>query len=304
MPELAQDSVAQKPLEKHFVSAGPYRICYAYARPKELNENTPRLLLVHGWIASQRLFSKVVAEIGQTCEVWAIDLPGFGDSDKPAPSASSNYDPPFFAEAIRHFADAVKLDKPFTLLGQSMGGIASTEFAARYPQRLSQLILLDSAGIPTPPPLLGRILQAPVIGPVLFKLLGGTRKSIGDFLRNDVYADPSSLSEEGLNDTIRCTNSPGGLDAAYAAMMNMVSPKAMTVFQNRFSDVKVPTHLIWGEKDKLFPVDLCAKKVESMIKANGTSVALHVIQGSGHEPPIEKPDVFIQTLYKAMNITR
>ncbi len=277
---------------KQFVSAGAHRICYVEGgRP-----GMPIAVLAHGWIASHQLYRRVWAELGELFHFYAIDLPGFGDSDKPDPAVAA-YDAPFFADTLRAFVDAIGIgERPFTLMAQSMGGMAAVEFACRWPQRLAQLILIDCAGIAMPPPLLGRIVQAPLIGRPLFMALGSTRKALTDFLNNDIYHVKEVFETATVDNMLRVVSQPNGKAAAYAAMMHTVAPAASRAFAPRFAQVKVPTKVLWGEFDRLFPLKACGETICAAIPG----ARLHVVKGSGHEPPVETPAAFIAALKEAI----
>ncbi len=222
----------------------------------------------------------------------AVDLVGFGDSDKPSPK-NVPYDPRWYAEQVKAFVDAIGWNK-FILIAHSMGSVAATEFAVTHPQFVDRLILIDSVGISQQPPLLGRILQLPVVGSLLFQLLAGTRKSLRDFLVNDVWYSKSVVEDDVLNNMHRIINSPEGKEAAYAAMMRMISPKAVKAFTHRFSELTAQTHLIWGDQEKLFPLDNCGRVIEKLI----SGATLEIIKDCGHEPPVEAPERFLQILEK------
>ncbi len=285
----------------HFVAAGKHRTCYveggndgasaigpsaggASGRPK------PRALLLHGWIASHQLYRKCWSGLGEFLHYRAADLVGFGDSDKPSPTEAA-YTPAWYGEQVTALADAMGWDK-FILIAQSMGGPGAVEFAIAHPERVAKLILIDSVGIAQPPPVLGRVLQLPVVGEGLFHLLGGTRKSLSDFLKNDVYFVKSVFDDQVVDDMLRVINSPGGKAAAYATMMRMTAADSVKRFTPRLQQLKVPTHLIWGDHDPLFPLEKCGRVMQSMIPG----ATLDVIEGSGHEPPVEAPEQFVATL--------
>lgn len=276
---------------KRFITAGSHRVCYVEGGRPEL----PKALLLHGWIASHALYRRVWRELGEMFHFYALDLVGFGDSDKPDP-ASAAYDPQFYAEQIRAFVDTVGLTEPFHLIAQSMGGMAATEFSVRHPQRVKRLVLIDTAGIEVPPPILGIILQAPVIGRPLFMALGGTRKTLDDFLKKDVYHQTSVYDPAVVDNMQRILADRPGKAAAYATLTRMVSPKVYKTFSQRFGDVRVPTSIIWGEKDKLFPLERCGRALEGKIPG----ARLHVVKESGHEPPVERPEDFIAALRDAV----
>ncbi len=284
---------ASRPPETHFVTAGQYRACYVEGgapADKSAAAAKPRAILLHGWIASHQLYRKCWAGLGEFMHYRAADLIGFGDSEKPDPKTAA-YDPRWYGAQLKALADGMGWDK-FVLIAQSMGGPGAVEFAIAHPERVEKLILIDSVGIARPPPVLGRILQLPVVGEGLFHLLGGTRKSLGDFLKNDVYYVKSVFDESVLDNMLRTINGPGGKAAAYATMMRMTSPQAVSAFTPRFSELKVPVRMIWGEHDPLFPLVECGRVMQKLIPG----ATLDVIAGSGHEPPVEAPEAFLQTL--------
>jgi len=280
-----------------FIQAGEHRVCYAEGGddvPSSMLESKPRVLLLHGWISSHRLYRKCWAGLGEMSHYCAVDLVGFGDSDKPSPK-NVPYDPRWYGEQLKAFVDALGWDK-FILIAHSMGGIVAAEFAVAHPQIVDRLILIDSVGIAQPPPLLGRILQLPIVGSLLFQMLAGTRKSLRDFLVNDVWYSKSVDLDAVLDDMQRIINSPGGKAAAYATMMQMTSPRAVRAFTRRFSALTAKTHLIWGDNDKLFPLDTCGLAIEKLI----SGATLDVIKDSGHEPPVEAPEQFLRILQKLL----
>ncbi|MCC7070493.1 MAG: alpha/beta hydrolase [Deltaproteobacteria bacterium] len=276
---------------KRFVTAGSHRVCYVEGGRPEL----PTALLLHGWIASHALYRRVWAELGELFHFYALDLVGFGDSDKPDPESVA-YDPPFYAEQLLAFVDAIGLKDPFHLVAQSMGGMAATEFTVRHPERVRRLVLIDSAGIEVPPPLLGMVLQAPVIGRSLFMALGGTRKTLDDFLKKDVYHQKDVYDPAVVDNMQRVLADRPGKLAAYATLTRMVAPKVYKRFSARFAEVRVPTAVIWGEHDKLFPLERCGRAIAGRI----AGARLHVVKGSGHEPPVEQPAGFISALKDAI----
>jgi len=102
----------------------------------------------------------------------------------------------------------------------------------------------------------------------------------------------SVFDDAVLQDMLRIMNGPGGKKAAYATMMRMVAPSSLARFSPRLSGLKVPVRLLWGEHDKLYPVDRCAKEMQRLIPG----ATLDVIAASGHEPPVETPEAFLRAL--------
>ncbi|MEO8270769.1 MAG: alpha/beta hydrolase [Aureliella sp.] len=291
---IAPSITANSPVVQ-FTQAGDHRVCFVKGGNESSSSrlrDKPRLLLLHGWISSHQLYRECWPWLDEMAHFRAVDLIGFGDSDKPSPK-TCRYDPAWYGEQLKAFVDSIGWNK-FILIAHSMGGIAATEFAVAHPQFVDRLILVDSAGIVQPPPLLGRILQLPVVGSFLFQLLAGTRKCLRNFMVNDVWYAKSVVEDEVLNNLHRVINSPGGKEAAYAAMMRMVSPEAARDFTNRFSELTCKTHLIWGDRDRLFPLDSCGRMLERLIP----NATIDIIEECGHEPPVEAPERFLQILEK------
>jgi pimeloyl-ACP methyl ester carboxylesterase len=115
-------------------------------------ESAPTILLLHGTGASATSFAKCFDRLSQNFHVLALDLPGFGRSQTEFDFSDAgrrhlqNMETDLWLEFIEAFLDARSLDTVI-LLGHSYGGFISVKFAARRPQRVSRLFLVNSAGI-------------------------------------------------------------------------------------------------------------------------------------------------------------
>lgn len=107
------------------------------------------VLLLHGMGGHLETWSRNVVPLGQSFEVWAVDMVGHGLSDKPEKS----YSIPDFVEHVLAFIDARTWNKVH-LVGQSLGGWVACWLALWYPDRVASLVLVTSAGLqpdPRPP---------------------------------------------------------------------------------------------------------------------------------------------------------
>ena len=129
--------------------------------------NGSTLVLVHGYLASSYVFRDVYAKLIKHHRVIAMDLPGFGDSEKVNPDKAA-YDQAFFADQVWALLDALGVDGPIDLLGHSMGGAVATQMTVTRQERIQKLILLDAMGIDIPPPFLGKIVMNPIVGKAIF----------------------------------------------------------------------------------------------------------------------------------------
>ncbi|MFZ0976990.1 MAG: alpha/beta fold hydrolase, partial [Solirubrobacteraceae bacterium] len=98
----------------------------------------PVVLAVHGLGGTKGSFLPTVAALSDRFRVIALDLPGFGDSDKPIGAA---YDARFFASACVDLLDALELDRVH-VIGNSLGGRVALEVGLRQPARVQRLALL------------------------------------------------------------------------------------------------------------------------------------------------------------------
>src|SRR5687767_8139688 len=102
----------------------------------------PPLLLVHGFMVSHFEWRHIIpALVAAGHEVIAIDLPGFGESDRP-PVAEYGYDAPAWLRTITGVLDALDVERA-TFVGHSMGGAMSLYTAANRPERVDRMVLID-----------------------------------------------------------------------------------------------------------------------------------------------------------------
>ena len=99
----------------------------------------PPLVLLHGLRGHANVWDDVAAALCDRCHVYALDQRGRGDTDH---APGGDYSTEAFVADLAAFADALGLER-FTLIGHSMGGRNSMAFAAKYPQRLERLGIVD-----------------------------------------------------------------------------------------------------------------------------------------------------------------
>ncbi|HTA14846.1 MAG TPA: alpha/beta fold hydrolase, partial [Solirubrobacteraceae bacterium] len=102
----------------------------------------PPVLVLHGWGASIETVYSIVVGLAPVATVYALDLPGFGESEPP-PQPWGVEDYQAFLAA---FMDALEIVAPM-IVGHSNGGRIAIRMASTEPARASRLVLVDSAGI-------------------------------------------------------------------------------------------------------------------------------------------------------------
>ena len=103
----------------------------------------PVVLMIHGLSGCWQNWLENIPFFARDHRVIAIDLPGFGESEMPEKKIS-------ISPLRRHvdaLLDALEIDEPVRLIGNSMGGFIGAELAIRYPQRIERLVLVAAAGL-------------------------------------------------------------------------------------------------------------------------------------------------------------
>jgi pimeloyl-ACP methyl ester carboxylesterase len=250
----------------------------------------PLLMLLHGAGDNALDWQWVMPTLAATHQVYAPDLPGSPDSARPA----ADYSPAFFERFVAAFVDALDIGRA-TFVGNSLGGLLALRLALSEPARVDALVLVDSAG-------LGRAVN-PAFTSVNVPLLGEAaipfwRTPVGAYQRAWgrtalLFAHPpGSVPREWLAEQCRLARSPGYLEAHLTALRTLVSPLGQReVLVNRLGLLEMPTLVVWGERDRVFPRSQ-AKRAAARLREG----SLALIPECGHMPHVECPDRFLAAL--------
>ena len=99
----------------------------------------PDAIFIHGWASSSRMWAGLLPALASDYHCWSLDLPGFGDSDKPA---ASWYTIPNYTLMVMEFARLLQLG-PLRLVGHSMGGLIALDMAARHPEAVERVVAIN-----------------------------------------------------------------------------------------------------------------------------------------------------------------
>jgi pimeloyl-ACP methyl ester carboxylesterase len=167
------------------------------------------------------------------------------------------------------------------LAGHSMGGAVALRMAARRGARVDRLILCDGACYPPRLPLEGRLALLPGLGPLLFRYVYGAR-DLRRYFAKRVYEDPSALDEDLVAYYWRRVSEHR--DATYAALRTVASADGLA---DLATAVACPTLVLWGERDRIFPLAHGERLAREIPGAR-----LEVLAGCGHAPAEEQPQRF------------
>jgi pimeloyl-ACP methyl ester carboxylesterase len=240
----------------------------------------PPALALHGLGGTKGSFLPTVAALAGRFRVIAVDLPGFGDSDKPIGAA---YDPRFFAGAAVDLLDALALDRVH-LIGNSLGGRVALEIALRHPSRVRRLALLAPSlawrrqrpGLPLlrlTRPELGLVQLAPrrVVEAIVHRLIPG--------------AD-DGWTAAGVDEFLRAYLTPSGRAAFYAAarQVYLEDPHGGGGFWPRLETLHADALFVWGRRDRLVPIAFARHVADALPRAR------HLKLDCGHVPQVERPE--------------
>jgi pimeloyl-ACP methyl ester carboxylesterase len=258
------------------------------------------LLMVHGLGGSALNWMAVGPELANTHHAIALDLAGFGQTPLFDRSAAVGAN----ADLVRHFIEQV-FDEPVTLMGNSMGGHISILVAADHAKWVERLVLVDPAvpGVHVrrpEPAMLGVMaaLSVPGLAETLLdhraRMLGPERLVMETLAL--VCADPGRVSPDVVAAHVQLTaersnlgtqNSRAFLQATRSIGLRMADPR----FWAHARLVRAPTLVIEGDQDRLIPLAAARELVRRIPKWK-----LAVLEGVGHVPMMETPDLFLRVL--------
>ena len=243
------------------------------------------VLFIHGLGSSADRWLDIPDALSMYYHTIAIDLIGFGESDKPS---DVNYTIDKFSEFILEFIEKIGIsgdDKKITLVGHSLGGYIAVEFAIRNMALIEKLVLLDSSGF----------LKEPT--PLLEQYLNAANYPTYDNVRSvfeQLVSQPWKVLPVVVNTFITWISSPGAKYPFLSAYQNSTTTQ---IDLSRLKSIQdIPTLIIWGRNDNLIPIEH-SKPFKQVFK----NYKLKMIEDAGHAPFIEKPAIICELLHSFLS---
>ena len=233
----------------------------------------PLLVLLHGSGDQAGTWNRVVPELKGRFQLVIPDLAGHGESD-PATGVLSLGT---LLTALEQVLDAMPLrGEPMVLAGNSLGAWMAMLYAQKHPPRVRRVILIDG----------GPIKNSSEIG-----LMPKDREEARRTL--DAVLDPSSPRRPNfvLDDLVRISNT-GPISRLLAAGQEDIFKYLL---EGKLGSFQMPVDLIWGESDRLVPMDY-AKWLQSQLPHS----TLTVIERCGHAPQFERPRELTKVLLQIL----
>lgn len=212
-------------------------------------ESNPPIILLHGSCSNSAFWFPEIMALSNNFRVYAVDIIGeAGNSEEYRPDLSSDA----FALWMKDVLDALGLEKP-VLIGNSLGGWMALKFATAYPERVSRLILVASAGLEQ-------------IRPQFLLNVGQTRQADGT-----VPVNPDIIGEQSIPKEV--------LDFMNLIVENYSPIQDLPVYSDeQLKRLNMPVLFIDGEDDVIIDAERSAQRLSRLVP----SAIIHLLPNCGH----------------------
>jgi pimeloyl-ACP methyl ester carboxylesterase len=282
-------------VEAHFFRWKHGRVFYKVAG----RENSgPPLVFIHGIGAgsSSFMWRKNFDDLARDFRVYAVDLLGFGFSDKPA---AASYSADLYVELITDFIREVA-GFPANVIASSLGAAYAIRVADEHPELISSMVLNGPTGSETlnrRPGMAGAafygLLQSPVLGTSFYNVMASER-SIRDFARDNLFYDHRRVTDRLVTNLYATSHQPGAQHAIAAFLAGYLN----TDTRSPFSRLAQRMILVWGKQDSTTPVDQGV-----LLQQLNPRATLEVFDYCRMMPEQEQPEKF-NALVRAHLLTR
>jgi 2-hydroxy-6-oxonona-2,4-dienedioate hydrolase len=249
------------------------------------------LLFIHGLGSSADRWLDIPDALSLYFHTIAIDLPGFGGSDKPS---DMDYTIEAFSDIVTEFMGKIGIadkgsgdNNKTSLVGHSLGGYIASKIAASAAAEnshfLDKLVLVDSSGnLGKPTPLLEQYLDA---------AMTPSKEKVRRVFEQMV-ANPLIISDVLIQGFIDRINKPNAKYAFESSLRNSANTKIGIENLNKIGDKGIPTLIVWGMYDKVIPTQHSQIFKEAIKDSSVT-----IIPGTGHAPFTEKPALVCEYIH-------
>jgi pimeloyl-ACP methyl ester carboxylesterase len=258
------------------------------------NMETP-LLLIHGIGAgsSSFMWRKNFDALAEDFHVYALDLLGFGFSDKPA---TAPYSADLYTELIADFIGEV-VRAQTDIVSNSLSGAFSIRLADEQPELVRSLILVAPTGadtLRTRPGMTGAafygLLQSPVLGTSFYNVMSSER-SIRDYARRHLFYDPARVTGRLVTQLYAASHQDGAQHAISAFLSGFLN----TDTRDAFARLRQPVTLVWGKQDRMAPIEQAAALLSLNPRAG-----LEIFDRCRMTPHEEHPEKFNALVRRAL----
>ncbi len=259
-------SMAGEPPDGTWVNLGDTRVRY-------LDVGTgPAVVLLHGFASSLETWATVIPVLVKSHRVLALDLKGFGWTDRP----EGDYSPHAQAQLVSALMEERGI-KSAVIVAHSWGSSIALDLALTEPEKVTRLALYDAWIYEEQLPSFFHLSRAAGVGEVLFALFYDQRP---DERLSQAFFQPELVSEALVEDVERSLQRPGTKAAALAAARG----QRFAQIQGDYKKITVPTLLLWGREDNVTTLAVGERLANDLPHAR-----LIVYPRCGHFPMLEAP---------------
>ena len=272
--DIPQGQIVSPAPMDHFIRVGDVNFHY-----REYPGKGEDVFLLHGFGSSTYTWDGVAPYLQKRgYHVWALDMKGFGWSDKPE---GAKYDPITLTEEVNRWMDVMSLDN-VTFVGNSLGGAVAVVMAIEHPEKIRRMVLIDAASYnQTDMPFIVRMAGMP-FSRGFAKLFFGRWAIKWNMKKVFYHAD--RVTDEKIDAYYERMCTHGALDAQISVARSL-DFGVFEKYARLIPDIKTKTLIIWGREDPWIPL----KNGFRFRKEIADSVIV-VIPECGHIPQEEYPE--------------
>ena len=261
-------------------------------------KHKPTIVLVHGLgYSGLRDWLDVIPHLEADYHVVALDLPGFGESDP----TSIQLAPVRYAQLLKWLIPQFSKEKVI-IMGHSMGGAISLRFASEYPHMLKRLIMVDTAGVLHRSVFVRHMTKMPDRYEWIakyqqrFNFIDSAVGKVNRFL-NRVSGTVLNQLDKLPDPTLVLMRNEFAQKYVYKdrPTLNAAIGLINEDFSQAIHKFAIPTHIIWGEQDRVAPL-----RTGELLQFRLNDAELHVIKDAGHVPMKDKTSEFLLALNQAL----
>ena len=234
-----------------------WRIRYTFIRPDDNQaNNAPPILLLHGFAMSLEQWRNNFYPLSLQHPVYAIDLLGFGGSQKAASLLGAN----LWAEQVHDFWQTL-IGRPVILLGHSLGSLVALSASTTYPKMVKRLVMfalpaarqeLLSGWIQTVAAKMEQWFASPLLIRPIFYFM--RQPKVIRSVMKGLYVNPEKVDQSLVSLFTQPTQDRGAARTLCYLVRSRTDPAFSPITQALLSQVTVPTLLLWGAEDRVIPV--------------------------------------------------